>query len=111
MITISGRHITITRGDCEPFTITLTGEDVPADGEKVLFSVKKAVSNSKAVIEKNLEVSESKIMVQIMNADTKDLPFGDYQWDIRFPNYFGENEPHTPMDPEPFTIAKVIGDV
>lgn len=111
MIEITNRHITITRGDCEPFTITLTGEDVPADGEKVLFSVKKSASSSSAVIEKNLEVEDSKITVQIMNADTKELPFGEYQWDIRFPNYYGENEPHTPMNPEPFTIAKVIGDV
>ena len=54
MIEITNRHITITRGDCEPFTITLTGEDVPADGEKVLFSVKKSASSSSAVIEKNM---------------------------------------------------------
>ena len=111
MIKIDGRHITITRGDCEPFTITLTGEDVPADGEKVLFSVKKTSSSADPVLEKELTVQEQRLVVQIMNADTKNLAFGDYEWDIRFPNYYGENEPHTPMEPAKFTIAKVIGNV
>jgi len=111
MIKIDGRHITITRGDCEPFTITLTGEDVPADGEKVLFSVKKTSNYPNPVLEKNLNVKDQKVVIQIMNADTKNLAFGDYEWDIRFPNYYDENEPHTPMEPAQFTIAKVIGNV
>ena len=111
MIKIVGRHITITRGDCEPFAITLTGEDVPADGDAVLFSVKKNSSSAEPVLEKELNVQNQKVVIQIMNADTKNLAFGDYEWDIRFPNYYGENEPHTPMEPAQFTIAKVIGNV
>lgn len=111
MIKIDGRHITITRGDCEPFTITFTGEDVPADGEKVLFSVKKTSNSANPVLEKELTMQEQKVVVQIMNADTKNLAFGDYEWDVRFPNFSGENEPHTPMEPAQFTIAKVIGNV
>ena len=111
MIKIEGTHISITRGDCEPFTITFTGEDVPADGEKLLFSVKKNASAPNPVIEKELVLSDSKVTVQIMNADTKNLAFGDYLWDVRFPNYFSEKEPHTPMEPAEFTIAKVIGNV
>ena len=111
MIKISGKNIAITRGDCEPFTITLTGEDVPADGEKVLFSVKKDSSSAHPVLEKELNVKDQKVVIQIMNADTKNLAFGVYEWDIRFPNYFGENEPYTPMEPAKFTIARVIGNV
>ncbi len=111
MIKIDGTNITITRGDCEPFTITLTGEDVPADGEKVLFSVKKTQFETNTVIKKILEISHSQIVIQLNNADTKKLPFGDYFWDIRFPNYYGENEPYTPMSPAVFTVAEVIGNV
>lgn len=111
MIRIEGKHITITRGDCEPFTITLTGEDVPADGEKVLFSVKRNADAQSTIFEKELTVQNSKIAVRIMNADTRNLPFEDYQWDIRFPDYYGNGEPHTPMEPACFTIAKVIGNV
>lgn len=111
MIKISGTMIEITRGDCRPFTITLTGEDVPEDGERVLFSVKKDSANSTPLIEKNLTVQDGKVSVQIMNADTKSLAFGDYEWDIRFPDMFGENEPYTPMKPARFRIAKVIGNV
>lgn len=111
MIKIEGTNITITRGDCEPFTITLTGEDVPADGEKVLFSVKKTQFQDRPEIKKILEVINSQIVVQINNSDTRNLEFGNYLWDIRFPNYYGENEPYTPMSPAVFTIAEVIGNV
>ena len=111
MIKIEGTNITITRGDCEPFTITLTGEDAPADGEKVLFSVKKTQFDENTVIKKTLEVSDSQIVIQLNNADTKKLSFGNYFWDIRFPDYYGENEPYTPMSPAVFTVAEVIGNV
>ena len=111
MIKISGTTIEITRGDCQPFTITLTGDDVPENGEPVLFSVKKDSNNSDSLIEKNLELQNGQVSIQIYNADTKELPFGDYEWDIRFPNMYGQSEPFTPMKPGKFRIAKVIGNV
>lgn len=111
MIKITGNMIEISRGDCRPFTITLTGVDIPKDGETVLFSVKKDSNHNDVLIEKNLVVEEGKIRVDLVNADTKNLPFGDYEWDIRFPNMFGKDEPYTPMKPARFRIAKVIGDV
>lgn len=112
MIDIKGMDITVTRGDCSPFTITLTGEDEVPDGTKVLFTVKKGSGYKEPVIEKLMTVKDRRIAIHIMNADTKTLPFGDYEWDIRLPDYFGENEPWTPMaKPEKFTVAKVIGNV
>ena len=111
MIQITGMKIEITRGDCEPFTITLTGEDVPADGEAVLFTVKKNANYDEPVIAKELTVDGGKVTVNIRNTDTWQLPFGDYEWDIRFPNLRGEGEPYTPMTPQKFVIAKVIGNV
>jgi type 1 fimbria pilin len=111
MIKISGTMIEITRGDCQPFTISLTGDDVPGDGADVLFSVKKDSLDSDALIEKKVTVKDRGVSIQIMNADTKNLPFGDYEWDIRFPNMFGENEPYTPMKPARFRIVRVIGNV
>lgn len=111
MIKIKGKDIYISRGDCRPFTITLTGADVPEDGEAVLFTVKRDSTSADPVIEKLLEVSGGKVEIQLMNADTKDLPYGNYEWDIRFPNMFGENEPFTPEEPHAFRIVKVIGNV
>lgn len=112
MIDIKGMDITVTRGDCSPFTITLTGEDEVPDGTKVLFTVKKGSGYREPVIEKLMTVEDRRITIHIMNADTKTLPFGDYEWDIRLPDWFGENEPWTPMaKPEKFTVAKVIGNV
>lgn len=77
----------------------------------MLFSVKKDSINGLPLIEKNLTVQDGKVSIQIMNADTKNLAFGDYEWDIRFPDMFSENEPYTPMSPARFRIMKVIGDV
>lgn len=111
MITIDGRKISITRGDCRPFTITLTGEDAPADGTEILFSVKKTSSQETPVIEKRVTVDGGKVEIHLMNADTRDLPFGVYEWDIRIPDLYGEGEPYTPMEPAEFRIAKVIGNV
>ena len=112
MIDIKGMNITVSRGDCSPFTITLTGEDEVPDGTKVLFTVKKSSGHKEPVIEKTLTVENRIVTIRIMNADTKDLPFGDYEWDIRLPDWFGENEPWTPMErPEKFTVARVIGNV
>jgi len=111
MIKIEGRKIIITRGDCRPFTITLTGEDAPPDGTKVLFTVKKTSGYKEPVIEKVVTVADGKVVIHLMNADTKELPFGLYEWDIRFPDLYGESEPYTPMDPAQFEIARVIGDV
>ena len=111
MIRIKGRRILITRGDCQPFTITFTGTDVPPDGTVVLFTVKKTSNRQDTVIEKRLELSNGKVQILLKNEDTKDLPFGSYEWDIRLPDLYGENEPYTPMDPAPFEVERVIGNV
>lgn len=111
MIKIVGRKISITRGDCRPFTISFSGVDAPNDGTEVLFTVKKTSGHADAVIEKRIPIEDGKVTIHIMNEDTKHLSFGDYEWDIRFPDLFGENEPYTPMEPAAFKIASVIGDV
>ncbi len=111
MIAISGTKISITKGDCQPFTITFTGEDVPENGTKVLFTVKRSSSHPKPLIEKELSMQDAQVVIRIMNADTKELPFGRYEWDIRFPDYYGESEPYTPMEPAEFSVLKVIGNV
>lgn len=111
MIDINGMSITVSRGDCSPFTITFTGDDVPEDGTEVLFTVKKTSKHATPLIEKRIPIVEGMITVELNNADTKDIPFGEYEWDIRLPDLFGKNEPYTPIAPQPFVIAKVIGNV
>lgn len=111
MIDIKGMNITVSRGDCSPFTITFTGDDVPEDGTEVLFTVKKTSKHATPVIEKRIPILDHVVTIELTNADTKDLPFGEYEWDIRIPDLFGENEPYTPILPQPFVIAKVIGNV
>ena len=111
MIDINDNHeIMIQRGDYAEFYIRFT-QNSPEDGTQILFTVKKDYEQKKTDIEKVMTVEQGRVLVQIQNADTKNLPFGDYIWDIRLPNLYGEKEPYTPMAPKRFTVARVVGNV
>lgn len=108
-VNVNSFDIEISRGDCASFCIEFTGEDVPNDGEPVVFTVKKTENYETPLIKKELFVKDGEIYIDFYNLDTQNLPFGDYVWDIRFPDLLGTGEPFTPMKPAKFTIAKVVG--
>lgn len=110
-VNVDSFDIEISKGDCATFCIEFTGEDVPNDGEAVIFTVKKTTSHKTPLIEKTVYVNNGEIYIDFYSLDTKNLPFGDYEWDIRFPDLLGTGEPFTPMKPARFTVAKVVGDV
>lgn len=111
MMEINGMDISLTRGDCSPFTLTLTGEDTIPDGTDALFSVKKTSDQNAALIEKRVPVADGRIEILLKREDTENLPYGDYEWDLRFPDLWGEGEPYTPIKPQKFTVARVVGNV
>lgn len=106
----SAYEISIQRGDYAEFYIHFT-KNSPEDGTQILFTVKKNYEQQTPYIEKTLVVEQEKALVQLFNSDTKSLPFGDYLWDIRLPNLYGEKEPYTPISPKRFTVARVVGNV
>lgn len=103
--------IIIQRGDYARFPIIFSGKDAPKNDEEVLFTVKKNSEYKKPILEKLLKVENDRVWIELTNFDTKNLDFGDYEWDIRFPNLYFDGEPFTPMDPCEFQVAEVIGNV
>ena len=108
MLNIDGLEIEVHKGDTEMFTITFTGDDAPADGEKVLVSLKKSVDSENVIWEKLLTVSEGKITVGLTSEETN-IPYGQYWWDARI--LYDDDTVFTPMNPASFKVLGVIGNV
>ena len=110
MFDVKGMQIECSRQDTGTFTVTFTGDDAPADGTTVLVSMKNTPKKEARVIwEKRLPVVNSKITVHISKEDS-DLKEGIYWWDARI--LFNESEePYTPMEPAPFRVLEVVGNV
>ena len=110
MFDIKGMAIECSRQDTGMFTITFTGDDAPQDGTVVLVSLKTRPKKDAPVIwEKHLEVYESQVQVHITRADS-DLAEGAYWWDARI-LFDDSEEPFTPMEPAPFRVLEVVGNV
>ena len=110
MFDIKGMAIECSRQDTGMFTITFTGDDAPQDGTVVLVSLKTRPKKDAPVIwEKHLEVYESQVQVHITREDS-DLAEGAYWWDARI-LFDDSEEPFTPMEPAPFRVLEVVGNV
>lgn len=80
MLNIVGLDIEINRGNAAGLTFHFEGEDAPEDGTKVLFQVRPAAQYDYSVIEKEVEVLESKLEISLLPEDTASLRPGDYYW-------------------------------
>lgn len=101
MLVIHNKEIYIPKGEPGNFDIRYTSEP-PADGTKVLFSVKKDEDEEKALIEKLMTVADGAVTVELESADT-DLEPGNYKWDLV------EESGYRPIVPALFSIGKVVG--
>lgn len=101
MLVIHNKEIYIPKGEPGSFYIRYTSEP-PADGTKVLFSVKKDEDDENALIEKLMEVTDGKVTVELDSSDTNLEP-GNYKWDIV------EESGYRPIIPALFSIGKVVG--
>lgn len=73
----------MTRGDSE--TITVSCPAIPfATGDKITFTVRKTAASKEKIIEKIITVfDEGKAVIEIAPADTAELRFGSYLYDIQ----------------------------
>lgn len=88
--TVSGNTITMTRGDTVKITVSLkykgTGQTyTPQEGDEISFT---AINSGKREITLTKTVPTDTMMLSIAPADTKQLPFGLYMYDmqIKFAN-------------------------
>lgn len=101
MLVIHNHEIYIPKGEPGSFDIQYTSEP-PADGTRILFSVKKDEDDETALIEKVMEAADGKITVELTSEDT-DLEPGNYKWDLV------EENGYRPIIPALFSIGKVVG--
>ena len=107
MLNVSGKDITISKGDTATISITLTG-DVPGNDTIALFTVRENVNTCNAKLEKRLGVHDGVIVLELTSKDT-DLPFAAYVWDIRL--LYENGDVYTPFKPAKFIVCEVVGDV
>ena len=90
MFSIDNNIIKLTRGDSATFTITvLTSEGEPyemQDGDKIEFTLKNSV------VEEQVLVQKQGHEIKLAYEDTKDLPFGDYVYDIQITFQNGDRD-------------------
>ena len=84
--------ITLTRGDTFRATITLTDADgelyFPVEGETVQFAVKKTYEDEECLILKDIPIDTLELIIE--PEDTKDLPFGNYVYDMQITRLNGD---------------------
>lgn len=83
MYKIDGLTITLTKGDSFYCTLTLTRNGQPyepAEGDSILFGLKRSYKDSTALITK--QIPTDTLLFHLDPADTEDLPVGSYVYDI-----------------------------
>jgi len=76
--------IIITRGDSLEIDLALTDKDgytyEPVEGDVIYFRVKKSAQSETILIEKIIDINT--LVLNLIEADTHDLAFGDYRYEI-----------------------------
>lgn len=106
MFVLNGFDITLTRGDTASIEFTFSG-DIPTDDDRVVASLKCTQTQTNEIWRKTLERTASgTYILEIHSADTANLDFGQYWWDVRV--FYGDRSVVTPIPPSSFTIARVV---
>lgn len=89
---VSGTDIELTRGDTFKRTLVLTDAEgnpfTPAEGDVIRFALKKKVKDETVLI--NKVIPNDTLVLKLNPEDTKELPFGDYVYDIQITYANGE---------------------
>lgn len=80
---VNGKTLSMTRGDTESITVTVTGYTL-GDGDKIEFTVRKRPTSVTKDLHKVVtEFAENKAIFIISSADTSAMVFGNYVYDIQ----------------------------
>lgn len=99
--------ISMTRGDslaCE-LSVTRNGEPyTPVDGDVIRFAMKKHVNDENVLIEKI--IPNDTLQLIINPEDTKNLPFGEYRYDVQIT--FADGFVSTFITDSPFELTSEV---
>jgi len=94
MFTIKKTSIILTRGDTLKAEISITDKDgnpyIPVPGDTIRFAMKKHYNDpdTEVLIVKDIPINT--MILQLDPADTKDLDFGNYVYDIQITTAGGD---------------------
>ena len=84
--------IYLTRGDTFRATIALKDAEgeiyTPVEGETIRFAMKKTYEDAEPLLLINVPIDTLELVIQ--PADTKELPFGNYVWDMQITRSGGD---------------------
>lgn len=88
----SNNAIYLTRGDTFKAVLTITYPDgsiyTPIEGDSIRFAMKRDVEDTECLILKDIPIDT--MMLQLDPADTKELEFGSYIYDIQLTKANGD---------------------
>ena len=115
MFMVDGTRIIMSRGDTGSIDFTAGGYDFGTD-DRAVFSVKNG--HGQVVKQNAYAMEDGAFTATFLNADTEDLPAGEYTWDVRYviePQYDDDDnivdgtQVITPMEPQPMTLLDTVG--
>lgn len=129
MFYLDGGDIYIHRGDSASFDIVfgdsqgtstnqISAQEVyginwiPEDGTPIRFSVKCDTGRLRPVMQKDYVIMNGFVTIDFNSVDTRILPFGEYQWDVRLSFTDADMiDWNTPFNPFSLYICEVVGNV
>ena len=105
MFKVSGNKITLTRGDTATLKLNVLDGSTPYDfsSDTVVFSMKRNLGDLQPVIQKTFDAEGQ---ITFLPADTKELAFGNYVYDIQLTTQAGEVD--TIVVPSTFVIGPEV---
>lgn len=112
---VEGNKIILTRGDSAALEVSMTkdGEPyTPEPGDVVRFALKHAAMNAKRTQFKDDEplvlrdIPIETLMLELRPADTKDLDFGEYRYDVEIT--FSDGFVDTFIEDAPFELTPEV---
>lgn len=111
MYTVSGNQISLTRGDSFYSRVTMKRGDmtyVPQTGDTIRFALKSAQMNDKGEYKDTdplilKTIPNDTLMLHLAPADTKQLPFGQYVYDVEIT--FANGDVDTFIAEAPFILT------
>ena len=129
MFYIDGGDVYIHRGDTASFDIVFGDSQgsspnqisakevyginwIPEDGTPIRFSVKCDTGRLRPVIQKDYNIFNGFVTIDLLSADTGVLPFGEYKWDVRLSFTDADMiDWNTPFNAFSFIVCEVVGNV
>lgn len=106
MLQITDNAVILTRGDNADIIVNITDGNgdpyTPAEGDVILFTMKRNCETSDIILQKTLVNS----VISLDHDDTKDLKYGKYYFDVQLTNVSGEV--YTVITPHEFIIDKEV---